>query len=514
MSNLKEFLLNPSNYPEMPREIKYFETHISQVFVGDRFVYKIKKPVDFGFLNFTTLKKRQFYVKREVLLNSRLAKDLYLGVKKIYSDGKLYSFQKKSGFKVAEYAVYMKRINEEQILFNLIRKGDLIPERIKDLGALLAEFHKSINVYRGNRYGSLSSVRFNTEENFSQVKPFIGKTIDEEKYNKIADYTRNFLKKKKELIRDRNKNGFVREVHGDLHSQHICLEDEIKIFDCIEFNNRFRISDILEDIAFLLMDLEFNGRFDLSAELEKAYFNHYPSAYDESLLTFYKVYRAYVRGKIEGFISEGVEDSSVKSKIIKKAADYFGLAEFYIKSHSASFNPLIFMGISGSGKSTISDLFKDKYSILRSDEIRKELAGVREGHHYLPYGEGIYSEQFTVKTYEELIKRGIKEATAGKRVILDATFLKEAYRQKALRELTNAGLTPLFVNFFAPAEILRERILKRMKEDKDISDAHLNILEKQLEQLKPIEDLPSFRLMQINSAYPAEQIRMALARIL
>ncbi|MCX7990905.1 MAG: AAA family ATPase [Proteobacteria bacterium] len=513
MISLKDFMLNPKNYPERPKEIKYFETHISQVFVGDEYVYKIKKPVDFGFLNFTTLKRRQYYCNREVQLNRRLAKDLYLGVKKIYSDGKGFSFKKEKGAKVCEYAVYMRKINEEKILYNQILKGKLV-SNIDKLAQTLYNFHISVPVYHGRDFGGVHSVSFNTQENFEQVSPYIGKTIDQETFGLIKDYTEKFIKYNKDLFKLRKDNGFVREVHGDLHSQHICMEKDIVIFDCIEFNNRFRISDILEDLAFLLMDLEYKGRYDLSKELKNHYFNQYQSAYDEELLNFYKIYRAYVRGKIEGFISESVTDSSLKEKIIKKAKDYFELARFYADKGTFNFNPLIFMGVSGSGKSTIANNFKDDFVILRSDEIRKEIAGIKKDEHqYVPYGEGIYSKEVSERTYNEMIKRAIKEGKKGKRVILDATFINPEGRLNTLSSLLREGFNPLFINFFASEETLRKRVKKRMEEDSDISDAHLEILEKQLRFSYQPDNLPSFRVMNINTEQNLADIVKGLKRL-
>ncbi len=514
MKSLKDFLLDPNNYPEKPREIKYFETHISQVFVGDRYVYKIKKPVDFGFLNFTTLKRRHYYCNREVELNKRLAKSIYLGVKKIYFDGKDFYFYKKKGSKVYEYAVYMRRIDEDNILYNLIQRGILI-NQIERLAKKIYNFHKTVPVYKGKYFGGLKAVTFNTQENFNQTTRYIGKTIDEETFQIIKEYTETFLKENKELFKERKDKGFVREVHGDLHSQHICFDNDIVIFDCIEFNNRFRISDIIEDLAFLLMDLEYKGRYDLSRELNKLYFYYYHSSYDEKLLNFYKVYRAYVRGKIEGFISDTINDIEVKEKVIKKAKDYFALARFYIENKSHDFNPLIFMGVSGSGKSTVASNLKDEFIIFRSDEIRKEIAGLKEGeHYYTSYGSGIYSKELTIKTYSELINRALKKANEGKKVILDATFNNSEERLKTLKLLLKEGLNPLFVNFFASEEILKERIVKRMEENKDVSDAHLGILEMQLKHYRMPEELPSFRLLNINAEQDLSHIVAGIKKIL
>lgn len=514
MMELKDFLLNSANYPEKPKEIKYFETHISQVFVGDEYVYKIKKPVDFGFLNFTTLKRRLYYCQREVELNSRLAKDIYLGVKKIYFDGKNFSFEKRKGAKVYEYAVYMRRIDDSKILHKLIDDGRVIGN-IDKLGKTLYDFHLSAPSYYGSKYGGIKSVTFNTSENFEQVRPYIGKTIDQETYEIIKKYTDEFLRDKKNLFKDRKKSGFIKEVHGDLHSQHICMDDNIIIFDCIEFNNRFRISDVLEDLAFLLMDLEYKGRYDLSKVLKESYFSRKDILLDEDLLTFYKVYRAYVRGKIEGFISDSIENPEEKEKIIKKANDYFLLAKYYVEKNFYDFNPLIFMGVSGSGKSTVASQFRDHAVILKSDEIRKELTGLKKDEHqYVAYGKGIYSKEISEKTYDELVKRGIENLKKGRKVILDATFLNKTARLRTLDIFLKNGFNPLFVNFFARESIIKERVIKRMRDNNDTSDAHLEIVERQIKNYSSPDEIQSFRVMKVNTEENLNDIVKMIGKLL
>jgi len=307
---LIDFLLNPRSYPEKPLSVSHIETHISHVFIGDNFVYKVKKPVNFGFLDFSTLKKRHYFCEKEVILNSRLAKGIYLGLQPIYKIDGGYSFAPQEGSRPVECAVRMKRIPLDCLLFKLISEGKPLYGALEDVGKALALFHENVAPYRGRKFGGIESIAAATEENFEQIKPFTALTTDKKTLKLLMTYTRAFLADHKDRFSERRRNGYIRDGHGDLHCQHICLEHPPIIFDCIEFNESFRIIDILEDIAFLFMDLEYRGRFDLSSRLHKAYFARQAKALDEELLRFYKIYRAVVRGKVEGFAARNVEDRS------------------------------------------------------------------------------------------------------------------------------------------------------------------------------------------------------------
>lgn len=512
---LVEFLLEPGSYPEKPKKIEHFETHISHVFVGDTKVYKIKKPVDFGFLDFTTLKKRRVLCDQEVVLNSRLARDFYLGLTEIYQKGDLYSFERKSGSKVAEYAVVMKRIPEDRILFNLIHQGRLLYGELDEVGERLAFFHQEVPEYHGRQYGSVASVTTNTEENFEQIKPSIGLTLGQAFYDRLVAYTREFVESNRKLFADRGNAGLVREVHGDLHSQHVCLTHPPVIFDCIEFNKRFRISDVLEDIAFLFMDLEFRGRFDLSRRLFEAYFKMQKDAHHEELLRFYKIYRAVVRGKIEGFTAQAVTDESHRLEAVRRAREYYALADFYLSGGNKAFNPVVFMGMSGSGKSLITTaLFRDA-EVLRSDVVRKEMLGIgRNQHVYVDYGSGIYSADITKRTYEAMADAAVRQASAGKRVILDATFLKAAQRETLFDRCTAAGLNPFVVYCVADEQTLRKRVARRMGDGNDVSDGHMAVLDRQLQTMEEPTELPFYRVMRLNTKEEGAKIRKALREFL
>lgn len=496
--SLLEFLSQKSNYPEKPSQIIHYETHISHVFVGEEVVYKIKKPVNLGFLDFTTLRKRRFYCFREFELNSRLSKNIYLGVVPIYLTSKGFSFHKTKDSKIYEYAVKMKKIPEEKILYKKIEKGELLFDDLKDVCDLIVEFHKNAPIVKN--VNTLKNTIYSTEENFSQIETYIGKTIDKALFEKIANYTRNFVTDKKRVFINRLKDNFVKEIHGDLHSQHVCLSKPPVIFDCIEFNNRFRKDDILNDIAFLLMDLEFKGRFDLS----KFVFNHYkkafPDAIDNELLRFYKVYRAVVRGKVEGFISDSIDDMIVKNKVINRARDYYKLAEYYVDGEK-KFNPIICMGPSGSGKSTIAKCFGQDFFLIRSDAVRKDILGMGQKEHaYVDFGEGIYSKEITEKTYEKMVEIAREKMLKGFKVIMDATFLKMEQREKVLYMCEKNGFNPLFIFCIAPKDVLLGRVKKRKEEGIDISDAHEEILLKQLKEIEEPFELSSFRLFKLDTS--------------
>jgi aminoglycoside phosphotransferase family enzyme/predicted kinase len=512
---LLEFLLNPDAYPEKPSRIDHIETSISHVFLGDHFVYKIKKPVNFGYCDFSTLKKRHHYCREEVVLNRKLAADIYIGVVPIYRRGDMFSFKRSKACSVADHAVKMKKIPDGCILFNLIEQGKPLYGELEEIGKILSVFHNNTLCYRGSRYGGVKTIQWTSEQNFSQVKPFCDITINREFLDTLTAYTRNFIDAHRDALKSRKKDGFIRKGHGDLHSQHICLTRPPVIFDCIEFNEAFRVIDILQDIAFLLMDLEYRGRFDLSRRLLKSYSAHQKSPLPEDLLRFYKVYRAVVRGKVDSLLFSNSEDLDTKQRGLKMATDYFKLAEHYIRDDRKPFNPVVIMGLSGSGKSTIAKDITGDWIILRSDEMRKRAAGVKKGEHmYSEYGEKIYSDEMTREIYSLLLDKATRYVLDGHRVIVDATYLKSTQRMSFYNACIERGLNPFFIQCFANEAFLRERIVKRMQNGADVSDAHLGILDRQLEEMEEPFELPYFRVLRLNTEEAVHKTAGALKEFL
>lgn len=499
-SELIDFLSKPENYLEKPVSITRHETHISSVFVGDTTVYKVKKPVNFGFLDFSSIEKRHFFCKEEVRLNRRLAPKVYLRVAPIYKLAGGYSFRKREGASVAEYAVKMRRIPEERLLSHLVRRGRLLPVALTEVGKAIARFHTKARAHKSDPFGGIDVVRTNTEENFEQIAPCLGITLDQPTYSRLVSYTRDFIENHEPLFGDRKQKGLVREGHGDLHSQHVCLIDPIVIVDCIEFNKRFRIGDVLEDIGFLLMDLEYRGRFDLSAAVSQGYFSLFPEAAHPGLLRFYKIYRAVVRGKIEGFTADVLKDEPGRQEAERTARDYYLLARHYADDGDRPFNPIVFMGVSGSGKSAIAQGLFDDALLLRSDRIRKELAGIApERHVYIDYGAGMYGRETTAEVYRTMARRATEASLRGQRVVVDATFLDPSARLSFYEKCLREGLNPFFVFCFADEKTLRQRVARRMAEGRDLSDGHMAILERRLRAVKEPEELPSFRIMRLDT---------------
>lgn len=323
-------LSKPSALPDETTRVSAVQTHISIVFIGDRYVYKVKKPVDFGFLDFSTLDKRRHFCHKEVELNRRLSKGLYLGVLPVTYDGSRYSLME-TGEEVVDYAVKMRRIPDERLMKSLFERGALLREDLDRVAQVLAACHaKAPGSPEIDRYGDPDRFKVNTDENFEQVEPFVGRTLSREAFDRLRRWTDDFYASNKGLFLERIRAGKVRDCHGDLHMEHVVIGDDIDLFDCIEFNDRFRYGDTLADVAFLLMDLEFHGGGALSVHFLEDYKRHAHESNVEALLTFYKIYRAFVRGKVTGFqLDDPRIDPRKKSEAMEKARKYFELAGTY-----------------------------------------------------------------------------------------------------------------------------------------------------------------------------------------
>jgi len=329
---LIEDLKDPLAFPEDTKSVSFVQTHISMVFMCDRYVYKIKKPVNFGFLDFTTIEKRKYFCEKEVELNRRLAEDVYIGVVPVVFDGKRHWIGKKEG-KIVDYAVKMKRIPEERIMKNIFKRGDLKKEHLRKIAYTLARFHLNAKTSPEIlRYGDPDVFRINTDENFEQVEKYVGISIEKDKFEKLRKWTDSFYKKR-EIFEKRIEQERIRDCHGDLHMEHVCISDKISVIDCIEFNDRFRYGDTICDIAFLLMDLEYHGGKVYSEKLWD-YYREFAKEEDkevEEILRFYKVYRAFVRGKVNSFQMDDEKISAQeKEEARKRAKAYFDLAYSYI----------------------------------------------------------------------------------------------------------------------------------------------------------------------------------------
>ncbi len=323
-------LLDPKAYDGAPEQVDLMQTQMSFVFLTGDHVYKVKKPVNLGYLDYTTLDKRHFYCQREVELNQRLCPDAYLGVVPITRHGD--NIRVGGEGKVIEYAVKMRHLPQEAMMDRLLVSNRVSGEMVTRVAKKLVEFHQKAETSAAiSTFGNLAAITENTEENFSQTAKYIGNTISQERYQRIKNYTENFIDNNAPLFRKRMTEGRIRDCHGDLHAAHICFTDGICIYDCIEFNDRFRYCDVASEVAFLAMDLDHYGRADLSRSFVDAYVAFSQDKGLSKLLAFYKCYRAYVRGKVEGFkLDDPHISEEEKTKALAVARNYFELAESYI----------------------------------------------------------------------------------------------------------------------------------------------------------------------------------------
>lgn len=331
-ANLPPFiqtLLEPAAYPHPVTEVRLVQTHISFVLLAGQFVYKFKKPVNFGFLDFSSLEQRKFCCEQELLLNRRLCPEIYLDLVRVTRDGDGYRFN--GSGEVVEYGVKMARMPEERMMGRVIAAGGLTRSHLDALVAVLVPFYERAEHNPAiDRFGTAEGVAVNVLENFEQTKCFVGRgALSAEQFEAISAFARGVLARE-ELFNRRIAEGRIRDCHGDLYSANICLADKVYIYDCIEFNQRFRYCDVASDIAFLAMDLDYHGLPELSAYFVDRFAAAAGDPGLHELLPFYKCYRAYVRGKIGLFTAgDPAVDEAVRAECLAGAARYFQLAHRY-----------------------------------------------------------------------------------------------------------------------------------------------------------------------------------------
>jgi len=482
-------LLRPAAYPEPAGEVRLIQTHVSWIFLAGEFAYKVKKPVDFGFLNFSTLDRRRFYCQEEMRLNNRLCPRIYLGVVPLRRSGDGLAFH--GDGEVVDYAVKMVRLPEELMADRLLERGELSAENAREIAAAVASFHGRAE--RGGEiaaYGALEEIRRNWEENFRQAEEFSGKTLAAADLRLMRGWVDQFMAANEWLFASRVEGGFIRECDGDLHLENISLDGGICIFDCIEFNNRFRFCDTAADLAFLLMDLEFHGRRDLAEICLHAYLEASEDRGMLPLVGFYKLYRAFIRGKVESMrIKDPTIPAGEKLAAAERGERYFRLARGYILRQGLEPCLIVLSGLSGSGKSAIGAELSMELGVelLSSDILRKELAGIPpDQRSAAPYGGGIYTPEKSAATYGEMYARAGKALSEGRGVIIDATCRRRGDRER-LRELAAAsgvGLHLFLVE--CPEKTVRKRLEERQKSGEGASDAGWEVYLRQKEEFETI----------------------------
>jgi aminoglycoside phosphotransferase family enzyme/predicted kinase len=503
---LESALRDPATYPHPVEKVQVEETHISKVFLTGPFVYKVKKPVDFGFLNFSTPEQRRHWCEQEILLNQRLSHGVYLELVSITKEP--VGFALNGSGEPVEYAVKMRQLPQEKRMLELLRQGEVTSAMIDELARVLARFFSSARSGPDiERKGSVDVIQANIEENFSQIEPFVADLLDREKFLFVRKTVRDFLRRHDDLFRRRVETGRIRDGHGDLRLDHIYFEDGIQIIDCVEFNERFRQEDVTADLAFLAMDLDACGCGRLGWRLVKTYAQAAgdPEAY--ILLDFYKCYRANVRCKVDCLrLAEGGLGDHETREIRRRARRYFDLAAGYAAAFSRQ-TLWVVCGLSGTGKSTMADEMAKRLGarVHRSDVARKRLFGMAP-HEPAPaeFGEGIYTAAATGRTYEVLLQEVREELTRGNSTIADATFGKREYRDRVRQIAREVAVNLIFVECTSPEPILRRRLAGR-REGGLITDARLRHFEAQRRAFEAMDEIPESMHIRVRTGVPLAQ---------
>lgn len=481
VGRIVEILRDPASYPHPADDLTLHQTHISVVSLAGSWAYKVKKPVDRGFLDFTTLDRRRTYCEREVELNRRLAPDVYRGVVPLTrEDG---TVRVDGSGEVVEYAVKMKRLPPEATLLARLERGDLTADQVDRVARRIASFHREAEAApRISRFGRSEVVAHNARENFTQSLPHVERTVSRDVLARTARLTEAELSGRRALIEERARAGVPRDTHGDLHLDHVYLlpdrepPRDIVVVDCIEFSDRLRYADPVADVAFLVMDLAFRGRRSLADRLARVYFREAEDPRGPELLPLYVAYRAHVRGKVGGMT---VDDPDVAGEERRDAARearahwLLGLGQLAPPRRRPAL--LLVGGLPATGKSTLARALscEANFRIVATDATRKRLAGLApDDDAASAFGEGIYGEEWTERTYSTCLEDAGRLLFQGFRVIVDATFHDESRRRRFLEAADDWGVPARFLHCRADTPVVRRRLEQR---EGDVSDAGFEV---------------------------------------
>ncbi len=489
LERLIEGLSDPSIYPVRPDSVHIIQTHISVVFVAGDLVYKVKKPLNLGFLDFSTLEKRNLACRREVVLNSRFSYDIYLGVAPIHESDAGFNFDGIG--KEVDAAVVMRRVPEDRFMSSMLEKDLVTPTILDRLADRLAYFHSQAQRDPEiSAFGEVEVIYGNLKENFDQTAAFVGRTLDRDTYENISDAAKDFLFLRQAIFQERVRGGFIRDCHGDLHLDHVLILDCIMFYDCIEFNDRFRYGDTAADLGFLLMDLDFLGFPAYAERITRRYVKYSGDRGITALLNFYKSYRSFVRGKVLSLALDEPEIGAVeKAALSRHAREHFALALSYFKAPPPPALILV-SGLISTGKSTLAMQLGKRLGVevFRSDVVRKRLHHIPPLEHRLDkFGSGVYTANATELTYAALLQKARRALDRGQSIVLDASFMRERHRQAA-EELARTSAARLrIIECTAQDHIIRSRLDARQLRKDEPSDGRWEIYCEQKTQFEPIQ---------------------------
>ncbi len=505
----------PTFYDHPVAEVMLIETHISWVFLAGDFAYKVKKPLNFGFLDFSSLAKRQHYCQEELRLNRRYSKNIYLALTQI---GGSPDAPVINGVPALEFAVKMRRFPQDCQLDRMLAAGQLHSRHLIAFAKKIAALHQqAASAGAGTPYGCANAVIDPVLENFTQISPFVKGTDAEQQLAKLEQWTREACEALQPVIRQRKDDGFIRECHGDVHLANMAwFDNQPLLFDCIEFNENFRWIDVVNDIAFLAMDLDDREQTVLGWLFLNCYLQETGDYQGVSLLNFYKTYRAMVRAKVTCLrLAQGDLDATQRLQAERLFQSYLDLAEKYTLTHATTL--IITHGLSGSGKSTFSSQLASLVGgvHLRSDLERKRLHGLAAtAESGSPVGGGIYSANAFAQTYNRLRDLACVVLRSGLPVIIDATFIK-GHQRNLFSQLAGQLQVPLIILDFQLTEgELRRRVEQRAQSATgDASEAGIEVLEYQLEHAEPLTSSEKQQVITIHPDSSAAEVADTLRAV-
>ena len=481
LTELIAALSRPTAYPWDVERVEVCQTHISAVFLAGPWVIKVKKPVRLPFLDFSTLERRQFFCEEEVRLNQRLAPGVYHGVVPITRSSTGLRIQ--GDGPVAEWAVQMERLPDEATFDSRLHHDTLTTEHVQRLARRVSEFHQSARRDQLTAtYGRFDVIAAAVRANLEFARDQVGLTLSQSVFERLSDVTERALVLAQPIIERRAEAGFVRELHGDLHLDHVyLLEDQpsprdLLIIDTIEFNEGFRCIDVVADMAFCVIDFAAHGRRDLGRLFADTYFAATGDAEGRGLLPLFTSYRAAVRAKVNGMLATESEVApSDRQAAVDRATALWLLALGELESPAKRPALLLVSGLPGTGKSTLARGLAERagFRVIRSDVVRKELAGLTATtRSSAEFQQGIYSPAWTDRTYAECLRQATRALLSGERVIVDATFLEDDRRRAFLQAAIRLGVPALWLVCEALEECVRTRLAARHG---DASDADWSI---------------------------------------
>jgi aminoglycoside phosphotransferase family enzyme/predicted kinase len=474
LPHLIEALSAPTAYPYPVGKVEVRQTHISAVFLAGPHVYKVKKPVNLSFLDFSTLEQRHHYCEEEVRLNRRLAPDVYLGVVPVVQRQEGIRFE--SDGELVDWAVKMQRLPDQATLRERLGRGELDDQVIRALAQRIASFHQQASSNeRIASFGSPGEVARAVRSIFTQAAPLVGTTVSQAVFATVREQVEEALSRLRPLIESRAARGMPRDCHGDLHLDHIYYfpdrlpPGDLVLIDCIEFNERFRFIDPVADMAFPVMDLAFHGRRDLASTFADTYFQAAGDPEGRALLPLYSSYRAMVRGMVEGMeLGEKEVSKDERASARERARAHWLLAMTELAHPRRKPCLVLVLGLPGSGKSTLARRLAEQaeFTMIRADVVRKELAGFTEPEVRL--SEPFYSADWNERTYAQCLRRAEAQLFEGRRVLVDATFREEQRRRQFLEAAIRWGVPCVLLRCQAGPDTIRRRLEGRRG---DASDA-------------------------------------------